>query len=136
LTGCQLEEAAGVSAFARNGATIQGELAACQRYYFRWGGTNNFGRMALGFAGSLTTGGLFFVQHPVQMRTNPTALEYSTLAAWDQTTLRAITSLTIGQAALNATSVDFATTGLTAYRPYELLSNSSSSAFFALTAEL
>jgi hypothetical protein len=36
-TGIQLELGNVPTAFSRAGGTIQGELAACQRYYWRWG---------------------------------------------------------------------------------------------------
>jgi hypothetical protein len=137
IWGVQLEAGSVATPFTPAGGGLPGaELALCQRYYFRWGGTNVYGRMALGFAGT-TTNGVFLIQHPVQMRSNPSAIEFSTLTTWDTTTLRAVTALTIGQAGLNATSLDFTVaSGLTVGRPYELLSNGSTSAYLGLSAEL
>jgi hypothetical protein len=75
MTGVQLEYGSTVSPFMRNGATIQGELAACQRYYFRFDlqAINSFG---FGFASS-TTNGSFIIPFPVTLRTAATALEQS-----------------------------------------------------------
>jgi hypothetical protein len=137
IWGVQLEAGSVATAFQTATGTNQGELAACQRYYFRLGGTNVYGRIALGLTGNSTTSGAFLIQHPVFMRTNPSVLEYSTLTTWDQVTLRAVTSLTIGQAATSATSLDFSVaSGLTAFRGYELLTNGSLSGYLGLSAEL
>jgi hypothetical protein len=71
----QLEIGSSGSAFARAGGTIQGELAACQRYYWRFDlqAINSFG---FGFASTISNAN-FVVPFPVSMRTAPTALEQS-----------------------------------------------------------
>jgi len=87
ITGIQLEIGSVATNFARNGATIQGELAACQRYYQRFTGTSNAGStMGLqGFAGS-TTLAVFSIVFPVQMRIAPTSFESSNLAFYNYRT--------------------------------------------------
>ena len=76
IWGCQLEVASTASEFATATGTIQGELAACQRYYMRttagaagqhFGNGNN----------QSTTVGVFINEYPVEMRIAPTALEQS-----------------------------------------------------------
>jgi hypothetical protein len=71
----QLEIGSSGSAFARAGGTIQGELAACQRYYYRVNGVDGY-LIATGQCFS-TTGALATIPYPVNMRIRPTALEQS-----------------------------------------------------------
>jgi hypothetical protein len=81
ITGVQLEVGSQVSPFTRAGGTLQGELAACQRYYFRYkpeaNAVRNFGQ---GTALSATVT-LMNVVFPVTMRIRPTAIEQSGTAA-------------------------------------------------------
>ena len=81
IWGMQLEVGSTATAFQTATGTIQGELAACQRYYYRMTplttGDSFFGT---GFAAS-STSGLFVVTFPVTMRKQPTALEQSGTAA-------------------------------------------------------
>jgi hypothetical protein len=76
VTGVQLEVGSQASPFARTGATIQGELAACQRYYYRATFDEATARLGVGYVDTATAV-LICVPFPVQMRTRPTALEQS-----------------------------------------------------------
>jgi hypothetical protein len=63
LTGVQVEYGSVATSFSRTGASIQGELAACQRYFYNGG--NTIGSMN-------TSGNALFIQNlPVPMRTTP-----------------------------------------------------------------
>ena len=68
ITGVQVEAAATASPFQRNASTIQGELAACQRYYFQ-APTN---MTASGYIFS-TSGAYGTFNFPVTMRVQPSA---------------------------------------------------------------
>jgi hypothetical protein len=69
FTGVQLELGTTATTFSRAGGNIQGELAACQRYYFRYTGGNG-SRFALGNVESTTATQVpFFL--PTEMRTQP-----------------------------------------------------------------
>ena len=78
LTGVQLELGSVPTAFSRAGGTLQGELAACQRYYYRNTSTVSNAQIGMGAAAS-TTNLLVNVALPVQMRVNPTAIDYANM---------------------------------------------------------
>jgi hypothetical protein len=72
--GVQVEYGSTATAFQTATGTIQGELAACQRYYYRITIDEIGGRLGMGFVNA-TNGGELTVPYPVTMRTRPTALE-------------------------------------------------------------
>jgi hypothetical protein len=78
--GIQLELGSTATTFSRAGGTSQGELAACQRYYYRNTPGSSGRTFGLG-QNYLTTNGVAFIQFPVTMRTRPTALEQSGTAS-------------------------------------------------------
>jgi hypothetical protein len=138
VTGVQIDIGSVALPVRRNGGTIQGELAACQRYYYR--NTTNasypYTRFGSNFATS-TTVAYPIVQLPVTMRTAPTSIEYANLGLADGAAPIAITSLTIDQSNSNTMSLlAIVASGLTTYRPYNLLGNNSSTAYLAVSAEL
>jgi hypothetical protein len=80
ITGVQLELGSVATTFKRaKGGTLAGELAACQRYYYRWTPVSA-GIFGVGFSDTTTSA---LVNHffPVVMRTAPTALEQSGTAS-------------------------------------------------------
>ena len=138
VTGVQLELGSVPTAFSRAGGTLQGELAACQRYYVRWQSTlDPYQRMGFGSASS-TTRTRILINLPVLMRgSGPSATDYSTLAVYDGVTVTAATAITLNSYTPLVCEVfaDVAS-GLTQYRPYQLLGNNSTSAYIGLSAEL
>jgi hypothetical protein len=75
LWGVQVEAGSVATPFQTATGTIQGELAACQRYYWRYLSTGVV-RMSLGYATSADAA-VSTIPYPVQMRTAPNGLEQS-----------------------------------------------------------
>jgi hypothetical protein len=122
---------------AQAGGRIQGELAACQRYYYRSYGSSVYNGWGMGIGCSNILVAIY-VNLPVTMRAIPTVLDSSTLAAYDTGTVFAITSPTInaGESGQDMVTILGTTSGTTAFRPYKGIFNNSSSAYIGLGAEL
>jgi hypothetical protein len=135
--GWQLEVGSVATAFQTATGTIQGELAACQRYYFRQTGGSPAAPLAAGYADS-TTRGVFPMRMPVTMRIEPNAIEFSSVG---------INFYGLGQIAVTSLTLDgthagpdcvlliaAVASGLTQYRPYDIVTGSSG--YVGLSAEL
>jgi hypothetical protein len=79
ITGIQLEVGSVATPFNRQNGTIQGELAACQRYYQVFGGNNGQYPIVTGYATSGQTP-RYPIAFPVVMRITPTVAKNGT---WD-----------------------------------------------------
>jgi hypothetical protein len=138
LWGVQVEAGSVASDFQTATGTIQGELAACQRYYWRPSGQSNYAYYAGGVAEGGTVASIL-LPTPVNLRSPSTAsVDYSTLAVGDASgTLRTVTSLIINHYQSNCVQLlAYVASGLTQYRPAFLLNNNSTSAYVAISSEL
>jgi hypothetical protein len=140
ITGIQLEIGSSATAFSRNAGTIQAELAACQRYYFRFGGDVTYQTLGFGTANATTTAAVI-LQCPVPMRTAPASIDFSTLALQTQQTgiVNSLSTLTIAssQNGRNAVVLNAGGSGgLTVGQNQVLLTNNSTSGYVGLSAEL
>lgn len=73
IWGVQVEAGAAATEFRRNAPSIQAELAACQRYYVRIGGTSGYAFWGSGNQES-TINSRIIVPLPVRLRTSPTSV--------------------------------------------------------------
>ena len=120
--------------------TLQSELSACQRYYFRFGGDVTYQTLGFGTANGTTTAAVM-VTNPVPMRIAPTSVDFSTLGLQTQATgaVNALTTLSmaVNQNGKNAVILNAGGSGgLTSGQPQVLLTNNSTSGYVGLSAEL
>jgi hypothetical protein len=133
--GVQVEAGSVATPFQTATGTLAGELAACQRYYYRNTAGSNYNNFGYGSADS-TTNASGTVQLPVTMRTSPASIDYSNVAWIDGNNVFAITTLTLLHKSPNTAYVSAAGTGLTQYRFYFLSANNNSAAYIGFSAEL
>ena len=139
LWGVQVEAGSVATAFQTATGTIQGELAACQRYYWRTKVGNTYTVHGYGYSWN-TTNAVFQILHPTPMRVPATSIEYSNInvdvyatAAYAFVNLLFVanTGSTLS-AFIEADSMS----GLTAMRPCNLTGANNANNFLAFSAEL
>ena len=101
VTGVQIDVGSVALPFRTYAATIQGELAACQRYYWRLTGQTSGNYFTAGYANS-TTSAIGIVSYPVIMRVAPSAT-FSAAGDFNFT-------WSAGTSTISAAAIDLATT--------------------------
>jgi hypothetical protein len=137
--GFQAELGPVATPFTTATGTIQGELAACQRYYYRSIGNTTAGGHGAFCATQSTTSAYCYMPLPVTMRVSPTSIDYSGVrlvnygvAAYGISSL----SLSAGESSQNcAVFTADGASGMTANRPVFIYAVSSTN-YIGFNAEL
>jgi len=137
ITGVQLEKGSTATSFDYR--PYGTELALCQRYAIVYGRDQNYNEIGgTGWAYS-TTKINAPVSMPVQMRTTPTVTTSGNFQASDAAAATAITAIALisqQSSSLIASLEATVASGLTAYRPYRIETNNSTTAYALLSSEL
>lgn len=135
LTGVQVDVGSVALPYRRNGATLQGELAACQRYYYRAIGTASTNQAIASGISSSATNAFIVLPLMVQMRTAPTVLDYSGLNLTNTSSYtNAVSALTLDMNTPVSVRLSATSTGGTTNQPVQLLFQANG--YIGLNAEL
>lgn len=137
ITGVQLEIASSASAYSPNASTYQGEVAACQRYFYRFGGLIANEYFAIGTSVSATTA-IGYASPKVSLRGTPTltfttASNYRVIEGTSQTTA---TSVNAEELSANNISFAFNASGFTIGRANRMNANNTTNGYIDISAEL
>ena len=137
LWGVQLEAGSYATGFQTATGTLQGELAACQRYYYRVSAAatnSNLSASGVIFSSTASNG---LIPFPVQMRTFPTSVDYAALRFSDVANIQtAISVVTISNGCTPYMgTLDVTSSGMTTGR-FGYIQSSSISGYIGFSAEL
>jgi hypothetical protein len=134
--GVQVEAGTVATAFQTATGNIQGELAACQRYYWRSTAIDNYAFIPGNGLAKSTTAAEITASNPVAMRIAPTLVEYSNVNVSDGVTLASGGVITLTSATpIAAHFVVTYSSGLTQFRTY-FMQGAIAPAYLAFGAEL
>jgi len=115
--------------------TLESELSACQRYYYRQKASQAYS--TFGNGGAVPSGNeAQIIISAKSMRVQPTSLDYSVLALFDGASVFSVTNLIFYNTGSDAVCVLATAASLTANRPYVLISNNNSAGYVGFSAEL
>ena len=142
ITGVQLDVGSVALPVRRNATTLQGELAACERYGIELNPNGNaYASLGSGYA---TSGTAFYptIPLPVPLRTTPTSVTASAAGNWrvfNNLAVPTVTGFAINAGGCGSNTVSLAvtvSTGLTSGSFYALEANNNTAARLFISAEL
>lgn len=140
--GIQVEEGSVATPFRRNANSLQGELAACQRYYFRINNVGAATRFVTGIASNASNWSTGPIITPVPMRIVPTVQCVGTFGLSDGSAVAWIgngnifSNFSVVQGSVYPTIFTGSVSGLTAFRTYNIESTDTNSKYVEFNAEL
>jgi hypothetical protein len=137
--GIQVEAGTVATAFQTATGSIGGELALCQRYYYRTTGNTSAGGHPVIAATQSAASAYCYMPLPVTMRTNPSSIDYSGVRLVNYgVAAYAITSLNLSLSETSPSCAVFTAdgaSGMTANRPVFLYASASTN-YIGFSAEL
>ena len=140
VTGVQIDVGSVALPFRTNGTTLQGQLSACQRYYYRNGNGQTYSRYGLA-SYSGTTSGLLIFNLPVTMRALPTSVDYANLGvqAYGGAAIQAVTAVTLTGTGASGNVAELSVVSATGYGAGVLAfvnNNNNAAGYIGVSAEL
>jgi hypothetical protein len=139
IWGVQVEAGSVATAFQTATGTIQGELAACQRYYQRFSGSDGYPAIGYGVSGGSTTVRRVIIPTPVAMRAAPSAAKGGTVIFFNGS-LTSYTVSSFGAAYKTNSNISFDVTTSTSSTANQsllmIVDTNSASDYFEMSAEL